>query len=72
MSKPRRPKSRFPHVFSVYRAKDGWRWRLFARNGRVIADSGEAYKRKAAAIKGCEAIQDIHGSAIFVEGEELE
>jgi hypothetical protein len=66
--KPPRPKSQFPYVFDVYRAKDGWRWRLFARNGRVIAESGEAYKRKAGAIKGCEAIQYMHGSTISVEG----
>lgn len=27
----------------VYQAKDGWRWRLTAANGKVVADSGEAY-----------------------------
>jgi uncharacterized protein YegP (UPF0339 family) len=32
--------------FVVYEAKDGWRWRLVAANGRIIADSGEAYTRK--------------------------
>lgn len=26
--------------FEVYEAKDGWRWRLKARNGRILADSG--------------------------------
>lgn len=25
----------------------GWRWRLVASNGRIVADSGEAYTRKA-------------------------
>lgn len=29
-----------------------WRWRAVAKNGRVIADSGEGYKRKAMALKG--------------------
>lgn len=29
----------------VYEARDGWRWRLKATNGRIIADSGEAYTR---------------------------
>lgn len=28
-----------------YQAKDGWRWRLVAANGRTVADSGEAYTR---------------------------
>jgi uncharacterized protein YegP (UPF0339 family) len=33
-------------VFVVYRADDGWRWRARARNGRILADSGEAYTRR--------------------------
>lgn len=28
---------------STYEAKDGWRWRLKARNGRIVAESGESY-----------------------------
>ena len=31
--------------FEVYRAKDGWRWRLKAANGRTIA-TGEAHTRE--------------------------
>lgn len=27
----------------IYKAKDGYRWRLVAANGRIIAESGEAY-----------------------------
>lgn len=30
----------------VYYAKDGWRWRLIAPNGKITAESGEAYKRR--------------------------
>jgi len=41
--------------FQVYcDKKHEWRWRFRARNGRIIADSGEGYCRKAgclAAIK---------------------
>lgn len=32
--------------FHVYPAADGYRWRLVARNGRIIAESGEAYTRE--------------------------
>lgn len=32
--------------FSVYRARDGWRWRFVAPNARTMADSGEAYTRR--------------------------
>ena len=35
----------------VYKAKDGWRWRAKARNGRVIA-VGEAYTRSHSAARG--------------------
>ena len=33
--------------FELYRdAKGEWRWRLRARNGEVIAESGEGYVRR--------------------------
>lgn len=32
--------------FEVYEAADGWRWRLWAKNNRIIA-TGEAHTRKA-------------------------
>lgn len=34
--------------FEVYKdAKSEWRWRLVARNGRIVADSGEGYASKS-------------------------
>lgn len=30
----------------IYKGLDGWRWRLKAANGAVIAEGGEAYARK--------------------------
>lgn len=41
--------TRSPH-FEVYRARDGWRWRLRAANGRIVA-IGEAHTRKADALR---------------------
>lgn len=35
----------------VYQAVDGWRWRLKANNGRIVADSGEAYASRPNAIR---------------------
>lgn len=71
-TKPRRPKSRYRYVFEVYRAKDGWRWRLWARNGRIVAVSGEAYRRAAAAVKQCENLQDYAAqSAVFLQGQKM-
>ena len=36
----------------VYQAADGWRWRIRARNGRIVADSGESYRRREDAERG--------------------
>ncbi len=41
--------------FEVYQAKDGFRLRLKAGNGEIVA-SGEAYSTRAGAHKGCEAV----------------
>ncbi len=30
----------------VYEAGDGWRWRIRTKNGRIVAESGEAYSRE--------------------------
>lgn len=38
-----------------YKAKDGWRWRLRAMNGNILADSGQGYTRKCDAKRGAEA-----------------
>lgn len=31
----------------IWKAKDGWRWHVKARNGKLVAESGESYKRRA-------------------------
>ena len=31
---------------TIYEAKDGWRWRARSSNGKIVAESGEAYKRR--------------------------
>ena len=47
-------------VIMFYKDKQGeWRWRLKARNGKVLADSGEGYKRYAGAEKGARAMIKI-------------
>lgn len=47
-------------IVQVYEAADGWRWRLKAFNGRIVADSGEAYvtqaNAKRAARRLCRAV----------------
>lgn len=44
-------------TFVVYEAKDGWRWRLVARNNRTIA-TGEAHRSARDAERACKAVVD--------------
>jgi len=41
----------------VYKASDGWRWHLKARNGRIIADSGEAYTNRSKCVDGWHRVE---------------
>jgi uncharacterized protein len=44
--------------FELFQDKRGeYRWRLRHQNGQVIADSGESYTTKAAAINGIESVK---------------
>lgn len=46
----------YPNIIKVYKASDGWRWRLVARNGYIVADSGQKYSarwRGCACGEGC-------------------
>lgn len=68
---------------SVYESTDGYRWRLVAPNGSVIADSGEAYPSNALAIKAARSLLDLtkpvqlvynvirKGKIVSVEEEQL-
>jgi uncharacterized protein YegP (UPF0339 family) len=45
-------------TFQVYRdAAGGWRWRLAAGNGRLIAESGEGYQHKQDCLHGIELVK---------------
>ena len=48
--------------YRMYRdVQGGWRWRLVAANGRIIADSGESYVHR----QHCaEAIDLVKGSVL--------
>jgi uncharacterized protein YegP (UPF0339 family) len=44
--------------FEIYRQKNRqWRWRLRARNGKIIADSGESYKRVSDCLRGINMVR---------------
>jgi uncharacterized protein YegP (UPF0339 family) len=66
----KKPKSNAPYVFDVYKDTRGeWRWRLWAKNGKIVADSAESYRNKAHTITMCDRLTDGLGrSAVAVEG----
>lgn len=52
--------------FEVYESKNGYRWRLKAGNGEIVA-TGEEYSTKDGAKKGCEAVQRAAAEAEIVD-----
>ena len=52
--------------FRVYEDKKGeWRWRLRARNGKIIATSAEGYKRKRDARAGVRLVREYAPRAMI-------
>jgi uncharacterized protein YegP (UPF0339 family) len=43
-----------------------WRWTLIARNGRIVADSGEAYPTKAHVKRAVASTKRIAAAAAIV------
>lgn len=44
-------------TFHVYRDTAGqWRWRLVAKNGRTVGDSGEGYRRRVDCVRMAQRI----------------
>lgn len=52
--------------FEVYQSKNGYRWRLKAGNGEVVA-TGEEYTTKDGAKNGCKAAARAAAEAEIVE-----
>lgn len=55
--------------FEVYSSGKGFRFRLKAGNGEIVATS-ESYTSKDGAVKGCEAVKRAAAEADVVEVEE--
>ena len=54
--------------WEVYETAAGWRWKLKAANGEVVA-TGEPYSSKAAAINAKDAVERAVREAEVVETE---
>jgi uncharacterized protein YegP (UPF0339 family) len=55
------------YTFDIYEARDGWRWRMIAGNGKIVADGAEAYSTRGNARR---AVNSILASSWVVGGFE--
>ena len=55
--------------WQVFRARDGWRWRLLAGNGRIIA-MGEAHTRRRDAERAIRTVARAANAAAHVQRRE--
>lgn len=56
--------------FHIYQDRKGeWRWRLKARNGRIVADSGEGYVKQGNAYRAVLRMLNGVGEADIVVEE---
>jgi uncharacterized protein len=52
------------YYFEVYRDTRGeFRWRLWAPNGRIMADSGEGYRTQAACRRALARLKEVAADA---------
>ena len=52
-------------VYYVYRdSHNQWRWKLKASNGRIIADSAEAYRNRQDCLNGIALVRRSSNAAI--------
>lgn len=55
-------------TFQVYLDEiEDWRWRLLHDNGNIIADSGQGYSSKQAAVRGIESVKRNASEAAIEE-----
>lgn len=44
--------------FELYKSRNGWRFRLRARNGKIVANAGESYKRRIDCMKAVALVME--------------
>lgn len=56
--------------YEVYKDKKGkWRWRAVARNGFIVADSGQGYSRRDSIMKALKQFKNLSMYAQVRENE---
>ena len=49
---------RSTHLIELYKGKRGWYIRILARNGKIVADGGEAYANYSNALRAAHRLRD--------------
>jgi uncharacterized protein YegP (UPF0339 family) len=44
-----------------YKSKNGWRWTIYAKNGKKLANCGQGYSRRIDAVRG---FNDVTGKGL--------
>ncbi|MCO7398307.1 DUF1508 domain-containing protein [Stenotrophomonas maltophilia] len=56
--------------FVIYKdTANEFRWRLYAQNGRVVADSGEGYKNRADCVHGARLVASVATGALIWDAD---
>ena len=45
------------HKIQIYKGKKGWYIRIVARNGKIVADGGEAYSSKSNCLRAAKRLR---------------
>jgi uncharacterized protein YegP (UPF0339 family) len=62
------PEERSTAMFELYKDGNGdWRWRLLANNKKVIADSGEGYRKRSECHKAVDRVRRLVACAAVIE-----
>ncbi len=57
-------------VFQLYKQMDGqWRWRLKSRNGKLIANGGEAFKSLRGVLSSIKGVMQINAETPIVDAK---
>ena len=69
MNEPKKPRSSAPYVFDIYSQDGEWRWRLWAKNGKNVANGGETFKQLKRLVGFLRKL--VPSAAVFVDGAKL-
>jgi uncharacterized protein YegP (UPF0339 family) len=58
---------RTTHTIELYKGKRGWYIRILARNGKIVADGGEAYSTVGNVLRACKRLKESIPTANIVK-----